>query len=167
MGGKTKRDVEKILVLVRHAHRDTEDVNADNGLSSKGRDQSQKLLEIFRTRFQNARNVALLSSPKRRCKETLEPMAKGSASKVHVDPRLDEGASKETGQMFEARIQAFIDWWMSEGPEVVIACSHGDWIPVALQILTGARADVKKGAWVEIQVIEGKSRLATLIQNNK
>ncbi|MCC7441095.1 MAG: histidine phosphatase family protein [Bdellovibrionales bacterium] len=162
-----RKEIEKVLVLVRHAHRDTADVNQDNGLSSKGRDQAERLMDTFRKRFPDARNVALLSSPKKRCQETFNSIARGSASKVSVDPRLDEGASAESNQMFESRVQAFLDWWRHEGPETLIACSHGDWIPVALFLLTGARAEIHKAAWCEIQLVEGQTRLVALVQNNK
>jgi hypothetical protein len=54
------------------------------------------------------------------------------------------------------RAERFISQWRSGTEPLVVACSHGDWLPVALQAATGARASLKKGGWAEIRLEPGK-----------
>lgn len=139
---------EKVLLLVRHAHRDKPMGSAfDNGLSKKGRRQAQKLARHYRDRL---RGAYFVSSPKIRCVETLQPLSK----KIRIDPFLDEGP-----RMAE-RVNAFLKWWKTKGPSLVVVCSHGDWLPMALKKLTRATIEMEKGAAAEIH----SSGLYELIQ---
>jgi hypothetical protein len=64
------------------------------------------------------------------------------------------------------RIHKFIQVWIRSGPALTVACSHGDWLPYAVEIATGARVAFKKGAWAEIELLEadGLPVLRNLIQ---
>ena len=146
---------EKILVLVRHAHRDTTVKQADNGLSDKGQKQALRINEELAAKFAGEK-ACFLSSPKRRCIETLEPLAEEFGKKVKVDPLLDEEGPDETSSEFIARIKSFLDWWKNKAPKLTIACSHGDWLPEATGLLTGKEADFAKGGWTLLTLHSGK-----------
>lgn len=133
----------KTLVLVRHAHRDTADPAADNGLSPMGRRQAKALRRFYERRF-GSKGALLISSPKKRCVETLEPLAEELGRKLKTDPRLLEGPR------LLGRLEDFLEWWLEEAPRRMVACSHGDWIPEFLDMTIGAALPIKKGGWVEL-----------------
>lgn len=150
--------MSKTLILVRHAHRfKSSGRSADNGLSPKGHKQALKIKKHFKKVFPLARPL-LISSPKKRCVETILPLVNGDKSKVRLTGLLDEGGALELNS------HAFMNWWTKEAPPLVVACSHGDVLPVLVEMLTGANTDLKKGAWAEVELDGGVSRLTWLIQ---
>lgn len=150
--------MSKTLILVRHAHRDTDaGKSRDNGLSPRGKKQAQKVADFFHGRFPEE-SPLLVSSPKRRCIETLAPIVDGREDKVHIDKLLDE-----EGEL-ESKAHKFIDWWVNIATDLVVACSHGDWLPVAIKQLTGAQVEMKKGAWIEIRREDDENYLEWLVQ---
>ncbi len=148
--------MSKTLVLIRHAHRERLlGPQVDNGLSDKGKKQAKEVAKYFHDYFDSS-EATFLSSPKKRCMETIQAIS----DKVEVRDELGEGL----GLRFRA--QKFADWW--RGPsasELTVACSHGDWIPECVQILTGAVIDIKKAGWVEIESVGTQVRLTWLIQD--
>ena len=96
--------------------------------------------------------------------QTLEAIARTAGLPVGISDDLTEQASDETDVDFRARIERFLKWWENESPEFTIACSHGDWLPSALELATGARAEFKKGAWAQLRLIEGRPVLSCLMQ---
>ncbi len=146
---------DKILVLVRHAHRDTSHKEADNGLSASGHKQAIRLKKELAPKFQGEKPV-FLSSPKLRCIETLEPLAEEFDKKVNIDPLLNEEGSTESTYEFVDRIKNFIDWWKDKAPQVTIACSHGDWLPEAVRLLTGKETEFAKSGWTLLTLHSGK-----------
>jgi broad specificity phosphatase PhoE len=157
--------MEKRLILIRHAHRETDqpDRLADNGLSPKGWSQAEALARIFHQRFKSQKPV-LKSSGKTRCLETLELISKLTGVPIQKDARLMEQETTESNGVFQKRIDAFIEWWKKDAPELVVACSHGDWLPVAIDEMTGQFVDMKKGAWVELELRPDKIKLLDVIQ---
>lgn len=155
----------KTLVIVRHAHRTTDDPSRDNGLSDKGQEQIKKLAKFARHRLEDTKPV-LFTSPKKRCQETIEAIAKEYDAKADIDQRLVERGVAETSASYEARIDEFLDAWKFEGADVTVICSHGDWIPVAIQKLTGVNIDLKKAGWVEIEYIAGQCYLTWIVQKH-
>jgi 8-oxo-(d)GTP phosphatase len=143
--------VKKTLVLIRHAHRDTSEAAADNGLSPKGRAQAEALPALYKKRLKEEAAL-LLSSPKRRCLETLAPLAESLGAKVRKDPRLLEGDGGD--------LEGFLSWWKEEAPARVVACSHGDWIPYFLHLAAGALMPVRKGSWTELSLEGGSVKIA-------
>lgn len=146
--------MQKTLILVRHAHRDNSRRELDNGLDDKGRDQAKALKKFFSERFSKDAfegGLWLVSSPKVRCLETLEPIAKSVERKVDAHPALDEQGGRETAAAFEARVAAFLKEWRASHAAYTILCSHGDWLPAALRLLMGVGASFKKGSWLEIE----------------
>ncbi len=163
--------MSKTLILIRHAHRDSSDPSLDNGLSEKGRDQVERLVEFLhrflhrdlKRELEDAKPV-FLSSPKKRCRETLGPVAAREHREIEVDPRLSEVSPIESAHDFEERVSGFIDDWKYDGAPLTIACSHGDWIPVLVQRLTGARIGIRKSGVVVLESVGGEIFLTNLIQ---
>lgn len=158
--------MKKTLVIIRHAHRTLEDRDRDNGLSERGQDQVKKLVKFYQNRFAGLKPV-FMTSPKKRCIETISPLAIVAGAKVaNIDERLDEQGHDSTG-VFIARIQEFLDVWKYEGQALTVICSHGDWIPTAVQKLIGRSVSLKKCGWVEIDCEEGSdAQLTWLVQKH-
>jgi len=139
----------KTLILIRHAHRDTSERDLDNGLSEEGRKQawgiSKELQKILVTE-----QLHLLSSPKLRCVETLEPLARFFKEEVETDPRLLEQQGGEELIPFKKRITEVLKNWYKKSVGTTIICSHGDWLGYATRLLVGARCEFKKAGWAEI-----------------
>jgi len=154
------------LFLVRHAHRDTTNRLEDNGLSEKGREQAKGLVTVFKNKVSKDSEILLLSSPKARCIETLTPFSKAMGLKLTIDPNLDEAKPGESPVKFEKRLKSFLSFVEELGEKAkskdlcVFACSHGDWLPLALQQLIGVSIDLKKAGCAEVQ----DGRLLTLLQ---
>jgi broad specificity phosphatase PhoE len=159
--------MKKTLVLIRHAHRNVDDSLKDNGLSERGQDQVKKMVKFYKNRFE-ASKAAFFSSPKKRCIETISPVAKEAQAKLaNVDERLDEHGPGENSALFFARMEEFLDVWKYEGEALTVICSHGDWIPYAVQKLTGREISLKKCGWVEIEYEEGLNPTLTwLVQKH-
>lgn len=162
----------KILVLIRHAHRDTTVRSADNGLSEKGRKQAAALLRHYLKTFpaeEFPERPRILSSPKKRCTESVTGISREAGVRVELSDEFLEQASDENQVQLRRRAEKFIEKWSkAKGPAVTIVCSHGDWLPAALAAATGARAEFKKGAWAEIRTNErGQLQLEWLIQSFK
>jgi broad specificity phosphatase PhoE len=155
----------KTLVLVRHAHRDTMIHDLDNGLSERGKKQAKEVLKAFHAHWKQENDLALISSPKRRCIETLDPIAQEVAAKVEISSWLDEQERSESTASFMGRISQFIAWWKEKAPALTIACSHGDWLPVCTAELIGTQVSFEKGAWIVLVVQDDQVQLQALRQN--
>lgn len=162
---------QKTLVIIRHAHRDTSNRSLDNGLSEKGRRQRARLTDYFTERFSghvgDGGSILVLSSPKQRCRQTVDRIAEAAGTQVRPDARLDECGPMEGPHAFRTRIEGFLQWWSESGPDLTVVCSHGDWIPQALEMAVGARAESRKGSWAEVRLIDGRPTLCWLIQTFK
>ncbi len=145
----------KRLVFIRHAHRDTEFHSRDNGLSEKGLKQVKQLVRFSEGR--DLEGAEFISSPKLRCVETLSPVAKALKSEISIDRRLGEGGSLDD-------LDQFVDWWKYEGPNLLVACSHGDVIPFLVQKITGGVISIKKAGWCEIELVGNDAYLTWLVQ---
>ncbi|MCM0606048.1 MAG: histidine phosphatase family protein [Xanthomonadaceae bacterium] len=139
----------KTLILVRHAHRDTTLRALDNGLSEKGHLQAKELAEHLMKECEGKKPL-LLTSAKTRCLETLKPLALAMGIEVKTDELLMEQLPHESEQDMSVRIDQFITSWETEMPELVIVCSHGDWLPVAIDRMTGQFVDMGKGSCIVI-----------------
>ena len=158
------------LILLRHAHRDTSHRSEDNGLSEKGLRQAAHLLKFFEMRLANTPELAkatLLSSPKKRCLETLSPLAERIEKFVEVRSELDEQRPGERMESVDARIHKFVHQWTTKGPEWTILSSHGDVIPMLAFHLLGCSVDVKKASWLEIEWQAGQGHLINYIRSFK
>lgn len=148
--------MQKTLILIRHGHRDNSRREMDNGLDDKGREQAKAIKRFFTERFSKddtGSGLWLVSSPKLRCVETLQPIAKALDRPVDVHPGLDEQNGRESGKGLEGRVQAFLKEWSDSKARLTVLCSHGDWLPLATVHLLGLQQDFKKGAWFEVEAI--------------
>lgn len=171
-----KQPSYRTLILIRHAHRDTTDRSLNNGLDAKGRAQAKRLLRHFvaygaakyGAAGVPAHEVRVVSSPKRRCVETVAAIAAVAGTGVEESALLVEQADNETEERMGERAARFVREWAAVpgSPRVTIACSHGDWLPEALLAATGGRMRLKKGAWAEIRLPAGARapRLEWLLQ---
>ncbi len=155
--------MKKTLILVRHARRNTEDPAKDNGLNEKGEMQVKRLVKFAKRRLLG-RRPQFLTSPKKRCIETLLPVSKEFNSKLMIDDRLSERGALESEALALARVEEFLDFWKYESEGVTVICTHGDWIPMAIEKLTGAKTGLKKAGWAEIEYLGVNSILTWLVQ---
>ncbi len=143
---------KKTLILVRHAHRDTDQGRErDNGLSAKGREQAVLIQSLFK-KERPGQTARLVSSPKARCRETLAPLADALRVAVEIDGHLLEGGEPAPGVPFalDQRIDQFFADWVHRPDALTVACSHGDWIPEFLARYATVQTELKKGAWAEM-----------------
>lgn len=154
------------LIIVRHAHRDKPAPlgrKADNGISKKGRGQAKKVARLY-TKLLGRQQAELISSPKVRCVETLQPLAKNLKTKIATHKALDEQSDEETVEDYRETVAQFIKGWMKSKSPVTIVCSHGDWIPLALDVLLGAGFELKKGGWAQFEYGQKKFDLKMIVQ---
>ncbi|MBK6879814.1 MAG: histidine phosphatase family protein [Elusimicrobia bacterium] len=142
---------QRNLILLRHAHRSLKNPAADNGLSGKGKKQAKRFRKDFLREFGPDARPRFLSSPKRRCVETLAPLAKRLGRTVQTNADLRERDPDETALEFRARVAGFLRGFPRRPGRLVVLSTHGDWAPLALRILTGARARFAKGGWAWIE----------------
>jgi broad specificity phosphatase PhoE len=157
------------LLLVRHARaglRGTGPEDLDRPLDERGRAQAEALPELLRPFLAGpgtgitdgsatGPSADLLSSPARRCVETLAPLARALGRSVDVDDALVEGCEVHA---LLARIEQL------RGPTVW--ASHGDVIPELLGLLARRGLDLgndprcaKGSTWV-IGIAGGIARTA-------
>jgi len=154
----------KTLVILRHAHRDKDlGREFDNGLSKKGQKQARLLAKFFKKRFlsssANAQvSIKLISSPKKRCIETLEPIARLIQNEVEISNQLNEGVN------YSLHVRSFIERLNGLEQDFVVICSHGDWIPLFFEKWIGISIHLNKGAWAEVEFENGSRELRWLIQ---
>jgi len=113
-----------VIYLVRHAkageRRTWEGHDIDRPLSKAGWQQAESLA----TRLATKTPSVLLSSPYRRCIQTLEPLADVLGLDVQVEQRLCED------EPFEPVLDL-----LSEVPDRAVLCSHGDLVPATIAAL--------------------------------
>jgi 8-oxo-dGTP diphosphatase len=133
-----------VLYLVRHAKAGSrhawEGDDRERPLVPAGEAQARALA----ARLAPLAVGRLVSSPYRRCVQTLEPLAAAAALTVETDDRLEEGG----------QFAGVIDL-LDELPDGSVLCSHGDVIPDAMRALerrgcaTTGPADWRKATtWV-------------------
>lgn len=159
--------MNKTLVLIRHAHRETQNGREqDNGLSSKGRRQVRKLFDFYFKRFPEIEAPLLWSSPKRRCLETLLPLANKLERKLVIKKELDEQSKEESLKSVTVRMESVLKEIRQSKKNLILICSHGDWIPLFLKHVTGIKTPLKKGGWAELEELnEKRFTLTWLIQD--
>lgn len=159
---------ERILIIVRHAHRDTSDRHLDNGLSPKGQEQAQRVAEYLTTlvtSLDTLKSLKIETSPRLRCQETLAPLCKKLNREAIINPLLDERSSSEGNYQLETRIKAFVESWKRDTTKTTIISSHGDWIPYAVPLLTSEALDLNKAGIAEIHWMQNRAILFSVKQN--
>ena len=132
------------VLFVRHAvavaRKDWRGPDHLRPLDERGTAQAEALV----AQLAPYRAARLLSSPTRRCVDTLAPLARALGLEVEEAEALGEGQSDEALTLVRKL-----------APETVALCSHGDVIPGVLEALAAAGVDLgdrlrcKKGStWV-------------------
>ena len=120
------------LYVVRHAdaggRSSWDGPDETRPLTNRGRHQADAIAEDLRS----AGVTRLVSSPYRRCTQTLVPLAAHLGVAVESDERLAEGAGGDDAL-------ALADELRKES-EAAVVCSHGDVIPELLRILKATTA---------------------------
>ncbi len=150
---------QQVLLIVRHAHRDKKvGRDIDNGLSSKGNQQAKNIKNFYERKFDNQKPI-ILSSPKRRCLETVERIAKKTKVIVEVSDLLDEDGdiAQKVGDLI-SKIQGY-----RQSP--IVVCSHGDVIPSLISSLVHADVELDKGGVIQINKLNGEYQIKNLIQD--
>lgn len=156
--------MDKILIIVRHAHRNVVNPHDDNGLSEKGLRQAKAIKKYFEKRY-GKRDVEILSSPKLRCRETLEPIVEFLGAKMNISPLLDEGTQSKFGTL-EKRVLEFKKWWIDKASDFVLISSHGDWIPSFFEVCLGKSTELKKAGWATLKLTDAdKISVEEIIQS--
>jgi 8-oxo-dGTP diphosphatase len=126
-------DVKRpVVYLVRHAHAgdraDWSGADAQRPLTAKGRRQAEAIAAALAA----APVARILSSPSRRCVQTVEPLSQACDLRIEVVSWLDEGSEPD---------EALGELESLDLP--VVACTHGDIIPAVLDTVRqrGARVD--------------------------
>jgi 8-oxo-(d)GTP phosphatase len=123
--------------LVRHAKAgDREAWTEDDRLrplTKKGRRQAEELVVAFRGRQVDQ----VLSSPYVRCVQTIRPLALDRELSLIIDDALAEAAPLTDALDLVERV--------ASSPAVL--CSHGDVIPMLIDQMVSAGADVQDGDW--------------------
>jgi len=154
----------KSFILIRHAHRDTSDRGTDNGIDDKGKTQVMKLLKE-KSLESPSKPLLALSSPKKRCVQTIQPLTEKWDVELKIHPALDEQHHDELSKVFLERIEEFVSQVILLPVATVAICSHGDWIPEAISLMAprGVAAsftgNLSKGEFLIFNFIDGKWEL--------
>jgi phosphohistidine phosphatase SixA len=131
--------------LIRHAHAGSrsewDQPDRSRPLSDRGTAQAEAIREALADRPVDR----ILTSPARRCVQTVEPLAEARGLRIEESGALFEGSDPAAG----------LDLLTELAGENVVFCSHGDLIPDLIRLLTlrgletTGRTGNKKGSiWV-------------------
>jgi 8-oxo-dGTP diphosphatase len=131
--------------LIRHAHAGSrsewDQPDRARPLSDKGKEQAEYLVELLAERPVGR----ILSSPARRCMQTVEPLAAARGLEIEESRPLLEGSD-------DAEALEILRELSDENP---VLCSHGDLIPDLIRALTlsgmeitGSSGNKKGSIWV-------------------
>lgn len=123
------------LYVVRHAHAGSrsswDGPDEARPLTNRGRRQAEAIAGELRS----AGVSRLVSSPYRRCVQTLDPLAQELRLRVESDDRLAEGAGGVAALALAEEL--------AKEPRAAAVCSHGDVIPELLRILKATTTRIK------------------------
>jgi phosphohistidine phosphatase SixA len=104
---------------------------------------------------------AHFSSPARRCRDTLVPLAHGAGLQIEDDTRLLEGGLVLDQAALDAELKSLIKAYFAGGARRVAACSHGDLIPPLLEAAGAAPGSrcPKGGVW-RLDLPDDKDRIS-------
>lgn len=121
------------LVLLRHAARSAQSLG-DSPLNEIGRRQAEDLTHFISPHGPLPTPTLLLTSPKRRARETLTPLSGSLSLQLQIDERLDERHTSESMKDFDSRVRELLEEItpLEERKGCVYLCSHLDWLESAI-----------------------------------
>ena len=140
---------KSIFILLRHASRDM----SDDGLSETGLKQADTLPGRISKAFSDlglsppaAVSLKIKSSPKARTRATLRRLSQELSTSVEIDARLDERNPGEAIDIFEKRVESFLEDTAlgALNGETWVACSHLDWLEQASLVITSDENDFER-----------------------
>lgn len=125
------------LYVVRHAHagRRSEWTGDDRTrpLSDRGELQAKGIATAIDRDRTPPEAIRILTSPAVRCQQTVRPLANQSGSEAVTETRLFEGAGRaEVASLLGDVVE------LADADSDVVLCSHGDVIPLLLDLLVRA-----------------------------
>lgn len=143
-------DAPATIYLIRHANAGKPERwqgdDRERPLTSRGRRQADALS----AQFQQNHIARILSSPYRRCRETVAPLARRLGLTVEISPALAAGAELDAVMALVLAV-----------PDGTALCSHGDVIPALLEALAanglvqGSAIRCEKGATWLLERVAG------------
>jgi broad specificity phosphatase PhoE len=153
-------DRPAIVLVIRHAHRNKySDVKRDNGLSKKGKQQAKKINKYFDHAFPETISMSLISSPKKRCLETIEAISKKRKVEIQRFAALDEGGN------LSDKVKWVNRWIRKSKSSVIVLCSHGDLIPPLMREILGQDISLDKGGVAQIEMKGSRHHMRYLFQD--
>lgn len=141
------------LIMLRHAARSPHDVG-DSGLNAYGRAQAFQLPQSLNPQGPLPPPSLMISSPKKRTRETLLPLAARLGLTLSIDKGLDERRQNETAREFQERVHSVLEGLtrnLSVTPALretcILMCSHLDWLEAAIAVLPSDLADAEHLNW--------------------
>lgn len=125
------------LYVVRHAHAGRRSAwtgdDRTRPLSDRGELQAKGIAAAIVAGVTGGGPIRVLASPARRCVQTMEPLVGQTGDEVVEDDRLFEGAGEREITSLLTDVASTAD-----GAATTVVCSHGDVIPILLQLLVDA-----------------------------
>lgn len=126
------------VFLVRHGTRNF--TIGDVPLNEEGLEQANELAQ----KSGWGQLQAILTSPKKRAKMTVEPLAEKFLLSLQVFEELDQMRGAEGEAEFKARVRNFLHRVEEkEFGEKVLICTHSDWLSMAVQIVPTESVDLE------------------------
>jgi phosphohistidine phosphatase SixA len=117
----------KELYIFRHAEKDIS-LDGDPSLSIRGFRQAENIAKSIEQKTLPHPD-RLYVSPKRRAKETFEPLQKMTDLILNINPDLDQRMYRENPKEFASRIRYFLENKISPSKDhTIYICTHSDWI---------------------------------------
>lgn len=145
------------VILLRHAARSAHGLG-DTSLNAIGQRQAQELTGLLAPQGPLPIPTDLITSPKKRARETLQPLSAAVSLDLKIDARLDERHQNETGAEFKTRVaQALSELGAQAKADVlkpgtreatIYLCSHLDWLEIAMLLApSDSRLDEDAANW--------------------
>lgn len=112
------------LILLRHAEKEFS--GPDPGLSTRGLAQAKALIKLIGEGEDWPTPSRILSSPKRRAQQTVQPLAETLKLKIDIRDDLDERRSHESNAGFRQRLRRLVTELEESTEECVVWCTHLD-----------------------------------------
>ncbi len=131
----------------RHGQPNYESDPSDPVLSEVGREQSSRSADeiLIRAKTAGAQSFQLISSPLKRCLETIAALAKRLNSKAEIQEHLRLRDHWESGDEFQQRLSRPLDLYRGvESQKLLVICTHADVLDFYLAKFQGPPTEIGK-----------------------